>query len=277
MKLGLCLSGGGARGAYQVGVCKAFQEAHLLERFDAFSGTSIGAVNAAFLATKSVDELVSIWEATSSADIKNTESIFQRLRKEKHHLAENGLFVISKLQAMIEEHLDYDTIQKKEVYVTLAEAGEVDSGIFGLMKSTYHHFIHRDSKVHYALLAEQEASDVIKLILASCSIPIAFPAVQIESRQYYDGGLYDNVPVEPLSQAGCDKVIVIHLTRIDRIKPEHYPNVSIFEIKHKGSLGGILHFEGKQAQQLIQKGYEDGLALLPDIFQFLDNQNEART
>ena len=69
-KVGLVLPGGGARGAYQVGVLKAFLEISKTKSkspFDIFSGTSAGAINGAFLASEahifdhSIVSLIDVW------------------------------------------------------------------------------------------------------------------------------------------------------------------------------------------------------------------------
>jgi len=56
-KVGLCFSGGGARGAYQIGAVKALVELGIFSHIQVFSGTSIGAVNACMVATKNIDQI----------------------------------------------------------------------------------------------------------------------------------------------------------------------------------------------------------------------------
>jgi NTE family protein len=55
-KLGLCFTGGGAKGAYQIGAAQALSELGLLEKVQVFSGTSIGAANVSVLASSSVEK-----------------------------------------------------------------------------------------------------------------------------------------------------------------------------------------------------------------------------
>ncbi len=83
-KLGLVLSGGGARGAYQVGVMAAMSEilkkADVEFKIDIFSGVSAGAINAAFLAAQSHDlhegcrKLVELWSQLRSEDVFYTDA-----------------------------------------------------------------------------------------------------------------------------------------------------------------------------------------------------------
>ena len=60
MNIGLCLCGGGAKGAYQSGVIKALYDRGI-NKFNAISGTSIGAVNGYFIFTNNVEKLEEMW------------------------------------------------------------------------------------------------------------------------------------------------------------------------------------------------------------------------
>jgi NTE family protein len=256
-KLGLCLSGGGARGAYQIGVAKRLEELGVLAQVQAFAGTSIGAVNAAMLATQPVDKTYQLWKAISPDEIKSTENIFKRLMQEKIHILDKGLYSIEALRNLLWEEIDYQEILKKEVYVTLSEAGMVDESLFGLFKSGYRHYVKNDTQAVYSLLKNHTKEDIVNLILASCSIPIIFPSVKIKNKQYYDGGVYDNTPVYPLIESGCDTIIVIHLQLLDFIDKSKYPGINIIEIKHRGILGGMLNFDPAHSEICYNLGYQD--------------------
>ena len=71
MKIGLVLPGGGARGAYQVGVWKAMAEEGITSKIAVVSGVSVGAINAALFAVKDTKIAVELWENTKSSDIMN--------------------------------------------------------------------------------------------------------------------------------------------------------------------------------------------------------------
>lgn len=259
MKVGLCLGGGGARGAYQIGAAKALEDLGIFQKVEVISGTSIGAVNSALLATKTIEEAKALWFSIPSDLLKRTEGIFKRIIKERLEFKQTGIYEISELENMLREHLDLDKLREKEVYVTLSEGGEVNEGIFGLFKSGYHHYIKKDEfHVIYSKISDDLDDDsVYKQILASCSIPIVFAPLQVDDKQYYDGGFYDNVPAKPLIEEGCDTVIVIHLERINFLNPSKYPDVMFHEIKTKHHLGGILNFDPEKSKKTFQYGYED--------------------
>lgn len=256
-KIGFCLAGGGARGPYQVGIAKALTEMGIFDRIEAFSGTSIGSVNAAFLATVGYKTTENLWLGISDNEIKTTEGVFRRIINEKLNIAEAGVYDISSLRTYIHDNLNFAGLKTKEVYATLSTGGKVGDSILGLLKSGYRHFIKNDSQVLYSLLGEGTDDETIELIVASCSIPIIFPPVELNKHKYYDGGVYDNVPVEPLAQCGCDTIIVGHLHLLDFIDKNKYPGINFIEIRHLGSLGGILNFDPNRVAKLVDIGYID--------------------
>ena len=213
-RLGLCLSGGGARGSYQVGVLKAMEELGILQKVYAISGTSIGSVNASLLACKTVDEMRDLWFNYPASDFNKDTSIFKTLRERRMEVVNKGIYEIKALEKLLNDNLDIKKLKEKKVFVTLSPAGLDNEGALGILKASFRHYIKNESQVIYSPLHEQEEADITTQILASCSIPFVFPSVSLEGQQVFDGGLYDNVPIKPLVDAGCYTVIVIHFNRI---------------------------------------------------------------
>ncbi len=191
--------------------------------------------------------------------MKAEESFFKRLRHEKLDMFHNGIYRINNLEKTLKEYIDIDKIRQNEIYITLSGAGLADSGVTGLLRASYAHYIKKEPQAIYSPLHLQEKSKIYKQILASCSIPIAFASVNLDGKQYYDGGIFDNVPVKPLVDAGCDTIIVIHLHKYNFFDPQKYPNVKFHEIIHKRGLGGILNFDPKQTEKRIEYGYQDAI------------------
>ncbi|HOO43843.1 MAG TPA: patatin-like phospholipase family protein [Bacillota bacterium] len=257
MKLGLCFSGGGARGAYQIGACMALKEAGILEHVDAFSGTSIGAANAALIATNEVELVKKLWFDMPEETIYKTEGIFHRLLKERTKSIIHGFYEIDHLEEILKENLDISKLREKEVYVTLSDGGDEDSGFTQLIKNTYRHYLLKDSKAVYVQLGEHEEEHIFKEIIASCSIPIVFAPTVIDGKRYYDGGVYDNVPVKPLIEAGCDTIIVLHLDRLPYFYKYRYKDITFHTIKSWHSLGRHLKFESGHSANRYHLGYND--------------------
>lgn len=256
-KLGLCLAGGGARGSYQIGVMKVLDELGYLDQVKAISGTSIGSVNASIFAGRTVDEMKEIWFQYSNDEFKKNTKVFEKLKDKKLEVVKEGIYELEALEKLLTKNLNLKALKKQETYVTLSPAGEENAGIMGILKASYKHYIKHDSQVIYSPLHEQSDKAIYQQVLASCSIPVVFPSMKIGENQVFDGGLYDNVPVKPLVDAGCDTIIVIHLQRIFFVNKSKYPGVTFHEIKHWGSLGGMLNFDSNQAQKRYELGYKD--------------------
>lgn len=263
-RLGLCLSGGGARGAYQIGAAKALEELGYLENVYAFSGTSIGSVNACLLATKSVDETKKLWLDMPKKDFEGIRSVFKTIREKRMDVVNSGVYEISDLEALLRDNLDIEALKEKKVFVTLSPAGLDNDGVMGLLKSSFNHYIKNEPQVIYSPIHEQDKNNIYKQVLASCSIPFVFPSVNIDGLQVFDGGLYDNIPVKPLIDAGCDTIIVIHLHRIFFINKSKYPGIEFKEVRHWRSLGGVLNFDKDQAKKRFDLGYADTMKVFKE-------------
>lgn len=262
MKLGLCFSGGGARGAYQIGVCQALKEMGILDKVEAISGTSIGAVNAALIACLPVEKIRDLWFSIPPEVLNTSESFFKRLIHERIDFFKNGIFSIDVLKKIIKDNINYNLIKSKKVYVTLSDCGSEDGGLTSLIKASYLHYIRKNKLVVYSPLWKQTNKQIIKQIIASCSIPVAFPAEKINGKQYYDGGLYDNIPVKPLIDEGCDTIIVIHVAILPYFYKHRYKTTNFHAIKSSHSLGLVLKFNPEQSLIRYNMGYEDGLNYL---------------
>lgn len=256
-KLGVCLTGGGARGAYQIGALKALENLGILSDVDAFSGTSIGAANAAVVASRSVDEAYRVW-----LNLPN-KNIPRKPKTKKHPLdikLDNGLYSMDVFEDIIVDAIDYDELRKKEVYITISEGGSEQDGLIELLKFSYDYYIHNETHAQYLPLHKVSDEKIHKGIVASASIPIFFSPVKMDGKKYYDGGVFDNVPVKPLVENGCDEIIVIHLHKYrSQVPKDEFPDVKFHEIRHGSAieLGRFLKFSAKQTKQLYEYGYQD--------------------
>ena len=178
MKIGIALSGGGARGVAHLGVLKALEEKGVV--ISAVSGTSAGSIVGAMYAYGySPDEIFDILMKTSF------------LRKMRPALAMTGLLNIEKLRKFFLEYLpenDFGLLKKK----LAVAATEVNKG-----QITYF-----------------SEGELITPILASCCVPILFNPVKCRGGLYVDGGLLDNLPVEPI-KSSVDFMIGSHTNPID--------------------------------------------------------------
>ncbi|GEM_PF-283947 len=260
-KTGLCLSGGGARGSYEIGAVMALKDAGIYQNIKHFSGASIGAANAAILATSSIEVAKEIWLTMPDNPLIKNQNLKDTL---KQRTFEEGLYSMQLYEKILSSHIAISSLNDKEVYVAISESGKVTKGISELIKSSIYHFMKKDSKVHYIKLNDLDNKLALEVVKASSSIPILFPPIILENRKYYDGGVFDNTPVQPLVDAGCEEIILINIGSFGSIRKRklNFPGVTIHEIKSKHRLGSILDFSKEHALQLIQYGYEDTMEYL---------------
>jgi NTE family protein len=269
MKRGICLTGGGARGAYQIGALTALKELGYLSGEISFAGTSIGAANAALVASSSLENAKDIWFHVPTKSLEIARPFMEKFSKEKLKIFMNGLHSMDDFEEILIKHVNLDQLKKTNVYVTISEVGDAEKGFRNMVKSTIDHYLTHESKAHYVLLSQLKHSEEVKdTIMASCSIPFVFPSIQMDGKRYYDGGVFDNIPVKPLVDEGCEEIIIIHLNKMRWFTPKKYPHVQFHEIIHQHSLGTVLRFSPSNAKKLFEYGYQDAM----NYFNLLSNK-----
>ncbi len=262
-KIGVSLTGGGARGGYQIGALKALRDLGILEKVQCYAGTSIGAANVAVAASRGVEAAEAVWRNLPEDNIPKKDKVSDTRPRFKINLPDlkEGMYSMDVFERVMSESIDYDAMKTKEVYVTVSRGGQSDQSFLSIFRSTYSHYVRRDSQVDYMPLHKLSSKMIIQSVVASCSVPVFFSPVTINDTQFYDGGVFDNVPVTPLVEAGCDEIIIIYLHRNGKrfTNPSKiFENVKFHEIKHTGrNLGRVLKFSKEQTDRLIALGYEE--------------------
>ena len=162
MRVGLALSGGGARGIAHLGVAKALMELGL--RFDAISGASAGAIVGAFLAKGYMPE-----------QIFNFISSVSFLSYVRPSLNGKGILKMTKMEQLLLTYFPDDDFGSLKIPFTVV-ATDLMAG-----KTAYFN-----------------SGTLIKPILASSSIPGIFEPIVFNNITYTDGGTLNNLPIEPL-------------------------------------------------------------------------------
>ena len=265
-KLGIALAGGGARGAYQIGAWKALKEYGIDQQIAVFSGASVGSLNAALFAMGDYDLAEQMWLSLDKKTLFNLEKkLYKRIFKEKLNFFNKGVFDTKKLERMIRETVDFDQLRKQEVYVATTHLGDENGTFFDLVRTNYKHYFKKDTQVRYIDLRELDDERIVKTLLASCAIPIVFRPIQINHETYYDGGVLDNTPYQPLIDAGCDTIIVIDLYTFSPMRIKKIEEVNVYTVFPKKSLRGILDFSHDHIKRRFELGYEDMKAMLETI------------
>lgn len=266
-KLGICLAGGGAKGAYQIGAWKALRELGIDSNIEVFSGCSIGSINVALMATGDYDFAYDIWSSMNKGSVISFDkSIIKRLTEHKNHIFSQGLFDTNRIKDLLNENLDYKAVAKKDVFATLSDSGKYKNPIAGCLNMYYNHIIKGKDQAIYINMRDKSKEEIIEIIMGSCALPFVFKNITINGRNYYDGGLIDNLPIKPLIESGCTTIIAI-----DLLKSSIRPHISIpkdvkfYMVKPTVSLGNVLDFSSTKISSRINQGYKDTLDMFKDI------------
>ena len=199
----MVFQGGGALGAYQIGVYQALHEAGIEP--DWVIGTSIGAINAALIAGNApgdrLDKLREFWQRvehgkmfegpmanlfspmrTMSAIMSGIPAFFKpnplAFMGQKIQLgAESaGYYSVDPLRQTLSDLVDFDLVNSGPTRLTVGAAN--------VQTSEMHYFDSRDTPLD------------LRHVMASGALPPAFPAVRIDGELYWDGGIVSNTPIE---------------------------------------------------------------------------------
>lgn len=258
MKRALLLEGGGAKGAYQAGAIKALTQKKIF--FDAAGGTSIGAINAAFYASRELNKMYKLWLSLDSEELFNIDGNmldnFHNLKFSKSDI-KNGLSSIH--QIIKNQGIDLTNIKK-------------------LLKQTFNEDKLRRSKIEYGLntfnLSDFKPVEIFKkdipkgkladCILSSAYLPFFKLEKIIDDKYYLDGGVYLNCPIDMFINAGYDEIYVIRAWR-KKLKYHKKEGVKIHIITPREDLGSIVRFTPSAAQYRMSLGYYDALKYLYDL------------
>lgn len=272
MKIGLVLGGGGARGAYQIGVFEALNEIGIDKHIKVISGASIGALNAAIYVQDNIKLGKEIWCNVSKEKILPTDTLnlikrsilvsvgsknIDFIKKYVPKAIEGGNISSNGLDSIIDENIDLSKIRdcKNKIYVSCTEIPKI--------------------KVRYFLLNGESDEKIKKILHASSAIPMIFQSENIDGIEYVDGGITDNVPIDPVYYENCDLIIVIGLVREFRVDRKLYPNAQILEIIpsyiEEGFIDGALEFTKENSEGRIKMGYEDTMNQIKPIITLVNH------
>lgn len=290
---GLVFSGGGGKGAYEIGVWKYLHEMGLDNYVKAVSGTSVGALNAALFTGSSYEQAEEMWlnidpskilspKKISSEDIanwliKNGLNIASVVTMGVSKAASAGVWTISKLAEMILTKAKGDHLFSRE---GLSEMIEESINVDILNSNDIPCFVtcvkYPEFKIERFKLNEYRSDEVLTILLASSAIPIVFPNESFHGKKYCDGGIPlvgDNTPIQPVYETNVENIIVVHLNRETVIDRNLYPDANIIEIVPSIDLGnaikGTLDFSVFGAKQRIDVGYEDAKKVLQPMLEML--------
>ena len=191
MKTAFVLGGGGVLGAHEVGMLRALADAGITP--DVIVGTSIGALNGAFVAADpagAAARLRRMWQG-DAARLAFSGTLWGRAVR----LASSGthLHPIEPLRDML--------------HATLPASDFAD------LKLPFHCVA---ASIERAQARWFSSGPIVPAVLASCAVPGLLPPVEIDGEHFFDGGLVHSIPVGRAIALGAGTIYVLHVGRIER-------------------------------------------------------------
>ncbi|MCF7925840.1 MAG: patatin-like phospholipase family protein, partial [Candidatus Izimaplasma sp.] len=190
------------------------------------------------------------------------DNLVKRLLNEKLKFFSKGIFNTKELEELIYDSVDFEKIKDKKVYVATTHLGDTSANFFDLIKTNYKHFFKSDYQIEYYDINKYPDEKKYQVLLASCAIPVAFKPIQIDDKRYYDGGILDNAPYDPLIEAGCDTIIVIDLYTFSLMRVRKEERANLLVCYPKKGLRSILDFRQEYLDRRFDLGYHDMTKLL---------------
>ncbi len=252
-KIGISLSGGGARGWAHIGVLKALEEHAIFPDFVA--GCSAGSIiGTLYAAGKPPDEILEIVKSNNL------------LRIIQFGMPIAGLTNLNYLREQLEEHLEQDSFEslRKRLFIAV-------------------------TNLNTGKLEIKSSGELFKPVMASCSIPTIFKPVAINGSLYVDGGVMNNMPVDSL-RAISDVLIGVNVMPHGIVKSEDVSNIAEIAVRclelvvwnnakasakkcdvlievEKASLFQMYDFN--YAEKFFEFGYEAAMQKIPDLLRKL--------
>lgn len=299
MKRALILSGGGARGAFQIGVWQYLQD----KGWDPgmICGTSVGAINAVAIGSgMPLAKLLDIWRTHHRSKMYRLK-ILQFVWSIITGRPPRPLMDTRPLRSVISSNLDIEELRRspREIIITAVNLLTSQLTLFNNSVIDIDH------------------------VMASSAMPILFPWQYVDGEPYWDGGVMANTPLFPALESGAEEIIVVLLSPVGhqlRKEPgnlmtagelvfEHLllgscqstlmnqnsrfvngrrsgnlsfnktdlenshdrPRIRMVAPSHMLGFRSLLNFSIKQAYRLIDEGYQNAENQLQDLFQLKEN------
>lgn len=185
----LVLSGGGARGAIHLGVLHAFDENNI--KIEAISGSSIGAIiGALYCAGTTPMEMKNLMESKKFSSLFNLS------------WSKRGLLTMNKLKKTLNSFIPINEFKSLKIPF-YCSASNFDNGTYEILNK----------------------GDLITAVAASASIPILFEPVEINGQHYVDGGILNNLPIEPLLNK-YKNIVGIHINNYAPLRASNFRTVA---------------------------------------------------
>lgn len=239
LRIGLVFSGGFAKGAYEIGFCKAIMEYIKMDNIKAVSGASIGAINAYGFINNKFEYLCKVWK---SLEFRSAKEFFVKSDKRKviyDYITDMQLDEIKKSEAAC--YINYIKVPN----ITLC----------------YKNVNNESSEIQ---------NDFFK---ASISVPGLYNPILVKEDYYVDGAFLDNTPISPLANENLDLIFVLRFDHASEEYNDLNTNAAIIEIVFEDDkkLKDYFYFNSSLTNRLIEQGYKKSKDILEVVFKYGEN------
>ncbi len=265
-EFGLVLEGGGAKGAYEIGACKALEEMGF--NITAVAGTSVGALNGAMFAQHDIDRAYQLWSNIHPSQIMDIDA--EALKKISHleikpgdiphylkilrEIITEGGIDVSPLKKLIKKYVNEEELRKSNI-------------VFGMVTVSF-----SDRKALELFVEDIPEGQIADYLFASANFPL-FRSARIGDKIYLDGGIYDNLPIRMLINRGYKSLITVQVGGLGRKRRVNLDNLNVINIEAKEYLGGPLSFNAEKSKYNLKLGYFDAYRVIKDLksgFYYID-------
>lgn len=247
----LVLGGGGGKGAFQIGALRALEEMRI--EFEAVSGASVGALNAALVAMGDMDRAEELWRSLSIDQIVVVpEGV---IKGGKLDFSLKNLLKVRNAGRKIFKDFGFDTRPLRELISRYADEHRIRQRGIDLGIVTYDLSDFTPRELFLEDIPEGKLTDYL---LASASFPL-FKRTEIDGKKFTDGGIYDNIPYGMIKERGYRRIIVIDVSGLGMNRRPNIIGTETIYIKNSIDLGGVLDFSKGFITDFMRLGYLDTL------------------
>jgi len=252
-KIGLVLDGGGARGAYQIGVYLAMERYGLIPQITCMSGGSVGSFFTSLYMLHDAKKMVEIWQKMDKKTILSPAE--SKLSSLKSVIFDSGGYYTR--EGLIEYILNYFDLENAfktniPIFSSCARKIEIED-------KTYY-------EPAYFQLNNKKADEILPVLLASSAIPMVFDPVDFRGNTYVDCMKADNEPYFPLMQYDWDMLFIVPLTDAHYNKHyEGFPKTVVdFGLPAMMNLPllNMIDFDPSMTEDYVSQGYQTANTIL---------------
>lgn len=240
--LAVVLSGGGAKGAYEVGVWKALRKMHI--KYDIVTGTSIGALNGMMMVQNEFYKCIRLWKNI------NYDILYDNFKK----ITSSKEMYLEYLNKIFDGGIDTNKIEQiiNNLYKpNKLYNSKINFGVVSFNLST--------RKVIYSTKKNTRPDKLKKYILASATCFPFFKPTKIGTDILVDGGYYDNLPINLALDLGATEIIAVDLRAVGFKQKIRNEKIKVTYIEPNNKLDSFLMFDSNVTKRMMKLGYNDTL------------------